>query len=316
MKDHIQINAPALPHQTDTIFLLDGGLETTLIFHDGVDLPYFAAFPLVETSEGRQSLRRYYSRYAAIAAEKGTGMILETPTWRASVDWAALLGYDADRLAAANIACVDMLRAMRDEIITPDAPILLSGCIGPRGDGYAVGTAMTADEAATYHGAQIKALHQGDVNMVTGLTMTYAEEAVGIALAAEAAGVPAVISFTVETDGRLPSGQTLGDAIEHVDRETSMSPIYYMINCAHPTHFEDALNTGESWLHRIGGVRANASRLSHAELDEAEELDDGNPVEFGEQHVQIRAMVPSVNVMGGCCGTDHRHVGQVADCTC
>lgn len=311
MKDTTQIQGATLPHRSDRSFLLDGGLETTLIYYDGIELPYFAAFPLVESIEGRKTLRRYYSRYASIAASNHMGMILETPTWRASSDWGVLLGYDARALARANMQSVDLLQDLRNEVITPDFPILLSGCIGPRGDGYVVGSEMWADEAEAYHSAQMTALRVGGVEMVTALTMTYVNEAIGIARAAREAVVPAVISFTVETDGRLPSGQPLGEAIAQVDAETGASPIYYMINCAHPTHFEEALKNGEDWLSRIGGIRANASRLSHAELDAAEELDDGNPVEFGQQHVQIQAMVPSINVMGGCCGTDHRHIEAI-----
>lgn len=316
MKDAFQTQATTLPHQADGLFVIDGGLETTMIFHEGIDLPYFAAFTLVETQEGRAALKRYFDSYARIAREFGTGIVFETPTWRASPDWGKLLGYDQAALSAANKAAVEMLRDFARPSVTANVPVVLSGCIGPRGDGYAVGTEMTVAEARDYHLPQVQALADGGAHMVTALTMTYAEEATGIVEAGKAVGIPVVVSFTVETDARLPSGQALGEAIETVDAATGAAPIYFMINCAHPTHFEDALKVEADWLNRIGGVRANASRLSHAELDEAEELDEGNPVEFGREHLALRALVPSIRVMGGCCGTDHRHVGQIASCTC
>ena len=123
--------------------------------------------------------------------------------------------------------------------------------------------------------------------MVTVLTMTYAEEAIGITRAAVESGLPVVISFTLETDGRLPSGQALGEAIQQVDEDTESAPAYYMINCAHPTHFEDVLEPGAPWIDRIRGLRANASTKSHAELDEATELDDGDPADLGERHAAL-----------------------------
>jgi len=171
---------------------------------------------------------------------------------------------------------------------------------------------MSPEEAEEYHAVQIRTFTETKADMVTALTMTYAEEAIGVARAAKAAGIPVVISFTVETDGRLPSGQTLKDAIELVDEATDRTPIYYMINCAHPTHFENVLATGEPWVQRIRGIRANASCMSHAELDQAEELDDGSPVELGGQHRELQAMLSHLNVMGGCCGTDHRHIEEIA----
>jgi S-methylmethionine-dependent homocysteine/selenocysteine methylase len=144
--------------------------------------------------------------------------------------------------------------------------------------------------------------------MVTAITMTYVEEAVGVALAAREARIPAAISFTVETDGHLPSGQPLGEAIQQVDEETGRAPAYYQVNCAHPSHFDGVLDTGGEWRERIRGVRANASTMSHAELDEATELDDGDPADLGERYATLAATLPNLNVLGGCCGTDHRHV--------
>ena len=141
--------------------------------------------------------------------------------------------------------------------------------------------------------------------------MNYAEEASGIARAAREAGMPVALSFTVETDGRLPTGQPLNEAIAQVDSETGAYPAYYMINCAHPTHFDTVLAPESEWINRIGGLRANASRMSHAELDEAEELDAGDPVELGQEYADLKRHLPNLTVLGGCCGTDHRHIEQI-----
>ena len=301
-----------LPQLSGELFLTDGGIETTLIFHDGFELPEFAAFDILKQEAGINALRDYYKTYAAIAQANGVGFILEAPTWRTSAVWGDKLGYSAAQLAVANRQAIALLEDIRDEYETEQSKMVISGCIGSAGDGYVAENMRTPEEAEQYHTVQIRTFRDTAADMVTALTMTYAEEAIGVTRAAQVAGLPVVISFTVETDGRLPSGQTLKDAIAKVDHATNNGPAYYMINCAHPTHFEDALAAGETWISRIGGLRANASKLSHAELDEAEELDDGNPVELGHQYHELRHKLVNLNVMGGCCGTDHRHIAEIA----
>ncbi len=234
--------------------------------------------------------------------------MLETPTWRASPDWAERLGHSPAELVELNRRAVALLEALRDELETPESPIVVSGCVGPRGDGYVVADPMTAEESEAYHATQIGTFAETGADLVTAITMTYADEAIGVVRAARGAGLPVVISFTVETDGRLPSGQSLREAIEEVDARTDASAAYFMVNCAHPSHFYDALEPGAAWTDRIRGVRANASRLSHAELDEAEELDEGDPEELANEYVALRERLPRLTVLGGCCGTDHRHV--------
>jgi S-methylmethionine-dependent homocysteine/selenocysteine methylase len=292
----------------DRLFLTDGGLETTLIFHLGLELPDFAAFDLLRDDTGAEALRRYYESYIAIAREHGAGIVLDTATWRASRDWGERLGYSPEELAEANRRAVALIEELR--ILNPDVPAVLDGVIGPRWDGYVVGETMTPEEAEAYHSEQIGTFAGTAADMVSAITMTYADEAVGIARAAQAAGLPAAISFTVETDGRLPSGQPLGAAIEQVDAETASAPAYFMINCAHPTHFEAALEG--PWLERVRGIRANASRMSHEELDASEELDEGDPDELAEQYRALRDRLPNATVLGGCCGTDDRHVAAIA----
>jgi homocysteine S-methyltransferase len=299
-----------LPQLGGGLFLTDGGIETCLIYHEGLDLPLFAAFDLLKDDAGTDTLRRYFRCYFEVARRAGTGFVFESPTWRASRDWGERLGYSAASLAAANRSAMALGGELRREI--GNVITVLSGCVGPRGDGYRPEALMTGKEAHAYHAQQIEALAEGGAEMVTAITMTHAGEAVGIARAATVAGLPVAISFTVETDGSLPSGQALAEAIADVDAATDGAPAYYMVNCAHPTHFADKLTGGGAWTGRIRGLRANASRCSHAELDAATELDDGDPEEFGAQYAELRRLLPQLAVLGGCCGTDHRHVAAIA----
>jgi homocysteine S-methyltransferase len=290
-------------------FLTDGGLETTLVFRDGIDLPDFAAFPLLDSENGRASLAAYYAPYLDLAERLGVGFVLDTPTWRANLDWGARLGYDATQLAALNCRAVDFVDALARQ--RPTLTSVLNGVIGPRGDGYVVGAAMSASEAAAYHGLQARSFAEAGAGMISAITMTYAEEAIGVTRAATAVGLPIAVSFTVETDGRLPSGQTIGDAIAQVDDAASGAAAYFMINCAHPTHLMPALDADASWLGRVKAIRANASPLSHAELDAATELDRGDIDELAELYVGLGSTL-DLRVVGGCCGTDHEHVTAIA----
>jgi len=297
------------------LFLTDGGIETTLIFHAGLDLPFFAAFHLLKDEQGAAALRQYFASHAAIARQYGVGFILESATWRASSDWGNKLGYSRQALDEANRKAIALLHELRLELETDRVPMVISGCVGPRGDGYDPGVIMSPEEAEAYHAAQIGTFAATEADLVTAITMTNTNEAIGVTRAARTSGMPVVISFTVETDGKLPTGQPLPEAIQEVDAATGRAPAYYMINCAHPSHFEAVLD-GQAWMARLRGIRANASKRSHAELDAAPDLDDGDPVELGQQYSDLRMRFSQINVLGGCCGTDHRHIEHIgAACT-
>jgi len=295
----------------EKIFLTDGGLETTLVFEHGFDLPAFASFTLLNKEEGRTAMRDYYLPYIDLAKQNQFGFILEGSTWRASKDWGEKIGYNTRELEKVNYEGIELLAKLRKTHETDTTPILISGCIGPRGDGYIPAVKMDAQEAQKYHTAQIQTLSKTEADLVSAFTINYAEEAIGITRAAQQVDIPVVISFTLETDGRLPSGQPLGDAIEEVDQETQNGPAYYMINCAHPSHFKHVLQTDAVWKERIHAVRANASCKSHAELDESEELDSGNPEELGNEYIDLVKLLPNLNIFGGCCGTDIRHLRKI-----
>ena len=310
----MQTTKPKLPHQSADLFLTDGGLETTLIFIDGIELPYFAAFDLLKEDAGYQRIKKYYQHYLDIAGKFKTGFILESPTWRANPYWAKKLNYDQSKLAAINKKAIQLMVELRAAYQQQVPNILISGCIGPRGDGYKAENKMTAEEAKNYHSTQVEIFAKTEVDMITALTINYAEEAIGITHAAHEADLPVVISFTVETNGHLPSGMRLKDAIEMVDNTASTQPVYYMINCAHPTHFSNELEKGDGqdWMKRIKGIRANASCKSHAELDESTELDRGNPHELADANQKLKQSFQHLNVFGGCCGTDAEHILLIA----
>lgn len=299
--------------QLGRLFLTDAGLESDMIFNHGFDLPCFSAIMLLTTDRGREALDRYFRDFLDLAGRAGTGLVLESATWRASPDWAPALGLTRDELDDLNREAVAMLVGLRNEYQTAELPIVVSGCHGPRGDGYDPGKIMSYDEAADYHAHQASVLAAAGADMLSGMTMTNVNEAVGVARAAEEAGLPVAISFTVETDGTLPTGDQLGAAIAETDDLTGGYPAYYMVNCAHPSHFAKPLLKGGEWVSRLRGLRANASRCSHAELDAMTELDEGSPSELGSEYRALVERLPQLTVLGGCCGTDIRHVTAIAD---
>jgi homocysteine S-methyltransferase len=302
-----------LPQLGDKPFLTDSGLETTLVFHEGIDLPFMASIALHASEAGEQRLRDYFVRHIEIARARKAGFVLESASWRASPDWGDKLGISRDKLTDLNRRSVALLETLREEFETPDSPMPISGNIGPRGDGYFPDQMMSAQEARAYHSFQAELFADTQADLISAFTMTHSGEAAGVALAAKDAGMPVVISFTTETDGRLPSGETLREAIGKTDDATSGGPVYYMINCAHPAHFDEALARGESWVSRIRGLRANSSMRSHAELDNSPDLDIGDPADLGRRYADLRGRLGTrFNILGGCCGTDHRHVAAIA----
>ncbi|MCF8067110.1 MAG: homocysteine S-methyltransferase family protein [Desulfobacterales bacterium] len=300
-----------LPQLNGDMFLMEGGPETTLIFKYGLDLPEFAAFDLYKNDEGCEHLRNYYSSYGELVEKYNVNFIFESVTFRASSDWGEKLGYSREALGNANRKAIKVLLEMRNRFETEKNKIVICGSIGPRIDGYIPGEMMSEKEAEKYHFAQLKIFSETDADFVTACTLTNTEEAIGVCHAAKSLNMPVVISFAVETDGNLDCGLTLKEAIEKTDKATDNLPLYYMINCAHPTHFEGILVSGEPWLERIRGIRANASTRSHAEMEAADDFDEGNPEEFGQQYKALKERLPHLNILGGCCGSDQRHIEEI-----
>ena len=305
------MTTPRLP-QLDRIFLTDAGLETDLIYNRGLDIPHFASVGLLRDPSGEAALKDYFRPYVQLAARRGTGFVLESATWRGSPDWAGKLGLSQAELDRLNVRSVEMLHDLRREQAATEVPIVVSACIGPRGDGYDPGALMSPAEAADYHSHQARTLASAGPDMLSAMTMNNIPEAIGVTEAARRTGLPVAISFTVETDGRLPAGDSLAKAIAEVDRATAGYPAYFMINCAHPSHFAEVLGSADVPTDRIRGIRANASRCSHAELDAMDHLDDGDPDELGQLYSDLRRNFPQLTVLGGCCGSDLRHVAAIA----
>ena len=301
-----------LPQLSGDTFLTDGGLETMLGFLEGFDLPHNAAFVHMENPRGREAILRWFRRFAELAVRERVGLVLETATWRASRDWAERLGWSPRRLADAILRSADDMAAIREAYETASSPMTIAGEVGPRGDGYDPSFRMSAEEAEAYHLEQVGTFADSAVDFVAAATFNDVEEAVGLVRAAVAYDMPVVVSFTVETDGRLPTGRTLGEAIARVDAETGAAPAYYGVNCAHPTHFAHVLDPAEPWTRRVRSLQANASTSSHAELDGSAVLDDGDPDDLAARYAELTRRLPWLNVLGGCCGTDRRHVAAIA----
>lgn len=301
----------ALPQLAGGTYLSDGGIETDLIFNHGIEIPEFAAHTLLPDETTRMAVADYFRAYLSMARDLDVGYILDAPTWKAHMHWAESLGANADQLRVANHDSVAFIAGLRDEFADNPKPVVLNAFIGPQGCAYAPETEVAANQSEDYHARQIGWLAETEVDMITAMTFTQSDEAIGVVRAARTAGLPVVVSFTVETDGRLPNGELLGEAIVAVDDATDSNAAYFMVNCAHPDHFSH-LFQGQAWTRRIRGLRCNASRMSHEELDNCEELDAGNPVELGEQYRALAAHLPWLNIFGGCCGSDLRHIKEIA----
>jgi S-methylmethionine-dependent homocysteine/selenocysteine methylase len=293
----------------ERVYLHYVGSDTDIIFNKGIHLPGFASYPLLETSNGRDILRSYSEQLLQIGREEKCGIILDSATWVANRDRGAKIGYSPEKLAEINKASIDLISEVRRA--AGDPSILLCAQMGPRGDGYSPGDQMTIDQATSYHSEQMKTLAKTEADFVGGFTICYAEEAAGIIRAGQQYDIPVVIAFTIETDGRLPTGQLLSDAIGLVDEATDQGALYFLINCTHPDHINNAL-TDDAWLKRLRGVVVNASRCSHAELDEALELDVGDPDELGRQLAELKRKYQHFTIFGVCCGTDFRHMKSIS----
>ncbi|MFT5693667.1 MAG: S-methylmethionine-dependent homocysteine/selenocysteine methylase [Oceanicoccus sp.] len=299
-----------LPQLSGDIYLTDAGLETDLIFNRGIAIREFAAHTLLSEKRGRDALASYFRDFLSLANRHDAGFILDTPTWKAHSHWAGDLGATDCELRDANTEAVEFVSTIRQEFSVNNKPIVINGVIGPKGDAYAPADRISVQEAENYHAKQLAWLVGTEIDMLTGMTFTQSDEAVGIVRAAQNVGLPIVISFTVETNGCLPTGQSLGAAIQSVDRQTGSGAAYYMVNCAHPDHFADQFK-GHEWSRRIRGIRCNASRLSHRELDACAVLDAGDPDELAEQYKLLVTNLPWLNVFGGCCGSDLRHIAKI-----
>lgn len=300
-----------LPQLNGHAMTCGGGFETWLQYVDGFKLRHFCAFELINDERGLECLKDYHRRLVEAAVENGFGVINEGLHYRASRDWGELIGFSRAALEEINIRGIEFYKDFAREYQSDETPMIVGGVIGPRGDAYNVGRTPDAAEAEDYHSEQILTFKKAGADLVTAATFSSVEEATGLARAARAADMPVVISFFVAKGGKLKGGETLEEAIASVDAATDKAPVYYMINCTHPTEFEAGLIDG-NWSKRLGGFMPNAVAMETLDLCKLGHLEDGDPAELGGQMASLARRFPHINVWGGCCGTDGRHIGQIA----
>jgi S-methylmethionine-dependent homocysteine/selenocysteine methylase len=252
-----------------------------------------------------------YRSYLDVVAKHGMCALIGGLDYRASPDWGELLGYSSEGLSEANLACINFLNELATEYKSDIPEILIQGLIGPRGDAYEQNKTITENEAEDYHSVQLQTLKKANVDLALAATFNNIPESIGIARAAEKIGVPLGISLSLDSSSKLNSGPRLAEAITRIDAETEQSPAFYSINCSHPLEYEPALEPGD-WINRVRGVRPNAAKMEKIELCSLGHLEDGDPVELGEQLGDLARRYPHMDIWGGCCGTWDVHLDEIA----
>lgn len=302
----------ALPEQTPgKFFLCEGGTETEVMYRHGFDVPYFAAFELLKNPRAVSKLHHMYEQYFSVVSESGLSALVGGLDYRASPDWGDKLGYSRQALADKTHQCIAFLRQAARPFTNEIDQVLIQGLVGPRGDAYEGAGTMGADQAQAYHSVQLATLKEAEVDLVTAMTFSAVDESIGVARAAKNIGIPLCLSLTLDSSCRLNNGPSLADAIATIDAATENSVEFYMINCVHPLEYEPAF-TDEPWIKRIRGVRPNASAMDKMSLCQLGHLEDGDPVELGQQVGSLIKRHPHMDVLGGCCGTWHTHLREIA----
>jgi S-methylmethionine-dependent homocysteine/selenocysteine methylase len=299
------------PRKPGLLYLTEGGVETEIMYKWGHKLPHFAMFTLLDKPEAMADMKSMFARALEVAATQKTGLVLSSLDYRASPDWAALLGISADGLRDVHFRTVAFMKEVAAPFVEKIPDLVFSGVIGPRGDAYGKGGGITEEEAEDYHTPQLKNLRDAGADMACALTFNNIPEAVGVARAAKAVGIPLGLYFTLNSKGTLGSGPTLKEAVESVEEITQGAPSYYGLNCSHPLEFMESLEDGD-WLKRVRSIRPNAVRMEKVALCKLGHLEDGDPEELGQQMGDIRQKFPQMDILGGCCGTDERHLGEIA----
>lgn len=297
--------------QEGRFYLSEGGTETELMYKYGFELPEFAMFPLLNNPDAVSKMREMFRSYLEVVAVNGMCALMGGLDYRASPDWGERLGYSPEGLAEANHHALAFLREIADEYTTDIQEILIQGVIGPRGDAYERNETITENEAEDYHSVQLKTLKEADVDLALAMTFNNIRESIGVARAAAKVGVPLAISFIVNSESKLDTGQSLGEAIATIDAETNHAPEFYSVNCCHPIEYEPAIESYD-WINRVRGVRPNASKRDKIALCQLGHLEDGDPVELGQQCGDLARRYPHMDIWGGCCGTWDNHLNEIA----
>ena len=300
------------PRLENKFYLTEGGTETEILYKWGFELPEFAMFPLLDNPEADRVIRDMYRRYFEVAAEHNTGMLIVGHDYRASPDWGEKLGYSAEGLREMQQRTIQFLQEMRTEYEDRVSDVYIGASIGPRGDAYGTGDAITESEAEDYHSVQLENLEGTAADMAIALTFNNIPESIGVIRAGVAAGLPVGVSLTLTPEGRLRSGPSLREAIEAIEEATDGAAAWFGTNCAHPVEFEPAFADAGSWFDRLRYIRPNAAKMDKIALCSLGHLEDGDPVELGGEMGEIARRFPRADILGGCCGTDERHLSEIA----
>jgi S-methylmethionine-dependent homocysteine/selenocysteine methylase len=301
--------------RNDRLILTDGGIETRIMFETGITLPpYVQVTGLVKDPAGGPVLCRIYESYIAAARSFGLPVVIGTPTFRASMNFVLQAGLDGTgavrRLNADAAAMHREIRAQSDH-----RPIYIAGVIGPSGDAYRPEESLSAEEAREYHSLQAGTLAQSGVDFLYAPTFPAVEEALGAAMAMGATGLPHVVSFVLERNGRVLDGTPLHAAIERIDAAASPAPLFYSISCVHPSIAATALRDEAVFSNlvarRLNEFKANSSPLSPEELVQLDHPEGDDPDLFAAEMWKIHEDF-GLRVLGGCCGTDDRHIRALA----
>jgi S-methylmethionine-dependent homocysteine/selenocysteine methylase len=297
------------------LFLTEAGIETELMYKWGFEIPHFAMFALLENDQIVSTLRGMYRSYLDVAAKHEMSFLMGGFDYRASPDWAELLGYGPEALKEANLRCLDFHRQMGAEYASDVPEAVTMGCVGPRGDAYQLNRTISEAEAEDYHSVQLTTLRDAKVPLVYAATFNNIPEAVGVVRAARRLGLPIALSFSLDSNSKLKSGPSVKEAIEAVDEATDRAPEFYAINCSHPVEFEPALEPG-SWIERLRNLRPNASKMEKIALCKLGHLEEGDPIELGQLMGQLAKRYPHMDIWGGCCGTGEVHLEEIARNVC
>ncbi len=300
------------PQRPGVQYLTEGGQETEILYKYGYDLPHFAMLPLLDDGRAMAELHGMYERYLDTAAAHGFGVLMAGMDYRASPDWAELLGYSPATLEDMQLRAIGFLRDVAKPYVDELPAVLIAGIVGPRGDAYTLDQRMSVEQAQDYHSTQIATLARAEVDLVEAMTFNSVPEAVGVARAAADVGLPASIAFTLDSNHRLHSGPSLREAIESVDAACGDArPAFYGINCSHPLEFLPAIEPG-SWFDRVRCLRPNAAMMDKIALCSLGHLESGDPVDLGRRMGAIAKQYPHIDIWGGCCGTWETHLDQIA----
>ncbi|MBW2409401.1 MAG: homocysteine S-methyltransferase family protein [Deltaproteobacteria bacterium] len=292
------------------VILTEGAVIERLRRDPAVELdPYIANAGLIYDQAGKQAMTRIYRQYIDIASRYRLPMIVSAPTWRASSERINKSAYSGRETMVKD--CADFINRIRQDVSQSADCIYIAGLIACRGDSYEPREALTADKAEAYHRLQAQELAHAGVDFILAATLPAVSEALGIAAALSQCAIPYSLSFVIRSDGRVLDGTPLQAAIEKIDAAVNPGPLFYQINCVHPAIFRKAIEQSEPGFDRLLGLQANTSEKSPEELDGLGYLDTSEPEEFAESMLALHTHF-GLKIIGGCCGTDHRHIEEIA----